>query len=189
MPETMMASIIDTYGKDPYLILVSCLLSLRARDTQTLPVCHTLFKKVRSPQGLLTLPLSELESILYSLGFYKQKAKTLKSISLELINRFNGIVPHTEEKLLSIKGIGRKTANLILASAFEIPAICVDVHVHRIANMLGMVNTKTPHETEIALRQLLPKDRWTECNSLFVKLGQNVRVSDILSIFNKIETS
>ncbi len=131
----------------------------------------------------MALSLSELESILYSLGFYKQKAKTLKNVSLELINKFGGLVPHAEEELLSIKGIGRKTASLVLASAFDIPAICVDVHVHRIVNLIGMVETNTPHETEIVLSQLLPKDRWVECKSLFVKLGQNFKVSEIVAVF------
>ncbi|MBT5015288.1 endonuclease III [bacterium] len=185
MPCTMMSSIIDTYGKNPFLILISCILSLRSRDAKTLSVCVDLFAKAITPEELLALPPSQLESILYPIGFYKQKTQTLRHVSAELIKRFNGKVPQTEEDLLSIKGVGRKTSALVLSSAFDIPAICVDVHVHRIANLLGIVHTMTPHQTEMELMRLLPKKYWHECNSLFVMFGQNVKPKDIVSIFNQ----
>ena len=185
MPCTMMSTIIEAYGKDPFLILISCILSLRSRDAKTLSVCIDLFAKATTPEELLALSSSQLESILYPIGFYKQKTQTLRHVSAELINRFNEKVPTTEEGLLSIKGVGRKTSALVLSSAFDIPAICVDVHVHRIANLLGIVHTKAPHQTEIELMRLLPKKYWHECNSLFVKFGQNVKPKDIVSIFNQ----
>lgn len=163
------------YHKDPYLLLISCLLSLRAKDSKTLVVVRELFKKVHTPEQLLKLPLAELERMIYSIGFYKQKAKTLRSVSADLIKRFNGQVPSNEEQLLSIKGVGRKTANLVLSMAYDIPAVCVDVHVHKIANLLGFVHTKTPEQTEQELRQLLPKKWWTGVNHVLVQLGQNIK--------------
>lgn len=175
-PEPMSLEIVKIFGRDPFLILMSCLLSLRARDVMTLPVSIELFKRAQTPQELLALPTAELEKIIYSIGYYKQKAKQLKSVSKELIERFDCKVPSTEEELLSIKGIGRKTANLVLSIGFEKPAICVDIHVHRISNRLGIVQTTDPHETELALQRLVPQEQWGEINRLFIKLGQNICV-------------
>lgn len=187
LPKPMVSSIIDEYGKDAFLILISCILSLRARDTVTLPICRKLFSIARTPSQILKIPLKKLENIIYSIGFYKVKAKLLHSISKELIERFNGIVPSNEHDLLSIKGVGRKTANLVLSQAYDIPAICVDVHVHRISNRMGLVKTKTPLETEIALQKILPKKYWSEWNRLLVILGQNIRSKQAISDFyNKI---
>ena len=173
MTKPMISTIIEQYGRDPFLILISCLLSLRARDTVTLPVCQQLFAIARTPSELLKIPINKLETIIYPIGFYKRKSNILHNVSKDLIQRFNGIVPSTEKELLSIKGVGRKTANLVLAEAFGIPAICVDVHVHRISNRLGLVHTKTPLETELALQQILPKKYWSEWNKLLVMWGQN----------------
>lgn len=167
-------SIIELYGKDPFLILTSCLLSLRAKDSMTIHVCRDLFAKVRTPQAIIEMPLEQLEKILFRIGFYKSKALTLKDVSRVLTERFGGTVPNTMEELLSIKGVGRKTANLVMGLAFDEPAICVDIHVHRISNRLGLVKTKTPDETEIALKKILPKHYWTEWNRLLVMWGQNV---------------
>lgn len=161
------------YNKNPFLILISCLLSLRAKDTASYPVSKELFLLAKTPQQLLKIPRSDLENIIYSVGFYRQKADTLISVSQELIIRFKGEVPKSEIDLLSIKGIGRKTANLVLGEAFGIPAICVDVHVHKISNMLGLVNTKNPTETEFALQEIIPKQYWIEWNYLLVAWGQN----------------
>lgn len=163
------------YHNDPFLLLISCLLSLRAKDTKTIVVVRKLFSQVQTPEQLCALPLKELEHMIYSIGFYRQKARIIKAASCDLIERFNGQVPCTKEKLMSIKGAGPKTANLVLSMAFDIPAICVDVHVHRLSNLLGLVHTNTPEETESALEQLLPRSYWTRINHVLVKLGQNIK--------------
>ncbi len=162
------------YKNDPFLILISCLLSLRARDVVTLPISQKLFLKARTPQELLKIPIAELEKIVYPLGFYRQKARTLRSVSRDLIDRFGGKVPDNEQDLLSIKGVGRKTANLVLGVAYGVPAICVDTHVHRLANQLGLVTTKNPEQTEQALQKIIPKKDWIEFNRLLVMWGQQV---------------
>lgn len=169
-------TIIEEFGKDPFLILISCLLSLRARDTMTIQVCRVLFKKVRTPHKLAMFPLKELEDILRPIGFYKNKAKTIKKVSLLLIEQFNGKVPSTREALLLLPGIGPKTTALVLGLAFDQAAICVDVHVHRISNRLGIIKTKTVEETEKELMKLIPKKYWIEWNYLIVMWGQNICV-------------
>jgi len=168
--------IVQEFGRDPFLVLVSCILSLRTKDTVSLPASQRLFKRAKTPQDLLKISLNELAAIIYPVGFYKNKAKNLHEISRDLLARFNGQVPSTETDLLSFKGIGRKTANLVLGEGFGIPAICVDTHVHRISNRLGLVVTTTPEETEFALKKILPKDSWTEFNRLLVMWGQNICV-------------
>ena len=165
--------LIAEYGKDPFLILIACLLSLRARDQVTYPVVRKLFALVRTPQELCALPRHELEELLRPLGLYRRKAEVLYAVSRELIARYAGKVPATEQELLSLPGVGRKTANLVLGLGFDIPAICVDVHVHRIANRLGLVHTKTPEQTERALMQIIPKNQWLDVNRLFVTWGQH----------------
>lgn len=162
------------YAGDPYLILISCLLSLRSRDTQTYPIAQELFKTVRTPQEMLEIPIKQLEEIIKSIGFYHRKAHILKEVSLELLQRFKGKVPANRQDLLSIKGIGPKTANLVLGVAFNIPALCVDTHVHKLANRLGLVRTKTPEQTEKALCALIPQEYWIEINHYFVMWGQNI---------------
>ncbi|HBR70257.1 TPA: endonuclease III [Candidatus Dependentiae bacterium] len=174
LPEPMSVVIAQEYQKDPFLILVSCLLSLRAKDVKTLPVARKLFSVAKTPADFVKMPLSELEKVIYSIGFFKQKAQTIRSVSKELIERFHGMVPKTRQELMSIKGIGPKTANLVLGMAYGIPAICVDVHVHRLSNRLGFVKTRTPLETEHSLEEILPKEYWIEYNHVLVKLGQNL---------------
>ncbi len=176
MTQPMSVMLADQYGRDPFVILISCLLSLRAKDTVTYPVSLKLFKKVRTPQELLKVPLEELEELFYPLGFYRRKARIVKEVCRELIDRFDGKVPSTEEQLLSIKGVGRKTANLVLGMAFEQPAICVDTHVHRLANRLGWVKTTNPNQTERELQRLVPKEHWIDLNNYLVMWGQNVCV-------------
>lgn len=172
----LIPEIIEIYGRDPFLILISCLLSLRAKDIVTYDVCRKLFSVAKTPQEIISLDLKSLEKILYSVTFYIKKSKILKEVSQTIIKRFNGKVPSTEKELLSIKGIGRKTAALVLSKAFLIPAICVDTHVHRISNRLGLVKTKTTFETEMELKKILPKKYWSRINELFVTWGQNVCV-------------
>jgi len=174
MEDPSVTRIIAEYGHDSFLILIGCLLSLRAKDAVSLPLSRELFKYARTPEELLQIPIIKLERLLYSIGFYRRKARQLHSVSKALIKRFGGDVPNTMQALLSIKGIGRKTANVVLTEGFNIPAIAVDAHVHRIANRLGLVKTKMPEQTEQALMQLVPKRYWSELNPLLVMWGQNV---------------
>jgi len=174
MPPTASDAIIAEYGRDPYLILIGCLLSLRAKDLVSLSVARELFKRARTPQQMLKLSQQQLEKIIYSIGFYRQKAKQLRAVSKALIDQFDGTVPCALDELLSLPGVGRKTANLVLGQAFGVPAICVDIHVHRISNRLGLVSTKTPEKTEEALRKILPQQYWVEYNKLLVMWGQNI---------------
>ena len=176
MVDPAVTQIVKEYGRDPFLVLVSCLLSLRTKDTVSFPASQKLFQLAKNPQQLLKIPSSQLETIIYPVGFYRQKAKQLHEMSRQLIEQFDGKVPQTEQELLSLKGVGRKTANLVLGEGFGIPAICVDTHVHRISNRLGLVKTKTPEETEVALKELLPKRYWIAYNRLLVMWGQNVCV-------------
>ncbi|MDP2925305.1 MAG: endonuclease III [Nanoarchaeota archaeon] len=161
-------------NKDPFKILISCLLSLRAKDETTEKISKNLFTIADTPQKILTMPLGRLEAIIYSTGHYHKKALTLKHVSRELIERFNGIVPETKEELLSIKGIGPKTANIVLNFAFDKPALPIDTHCHRIPNRLGWINTKYPIETEKVLEQILPKKYWFEFNGIFVLFGKTI---------------
>lgn len=173
-PPLLIDAIIHEFGKKPYLILIACLLSLRARDAATIHVCTALFSFAKTPESLLTLPVNTLEATIKPIGFFKTKAMILRSVSNDIIGRFAGKVPDTEQELLSIKGVGRKTAMLVLSKAFDDNTICVDVHVHRISHRLGLVKTKTPHDTEIALANILPKKYWTSWNTWLVLWGQHV---------------
>ena len=124
---------------------------------------------------MLALPLETLEKIIHSIGFYRRKDHTIQAVCKEIIASYHGKVPATQDELLSLPGVGRKTANLVLAEAFGIPAICVDTHVHRLANELGLVAAKNPYETEIALQRIVQRNHWIEINRLFVMLGQHTK--------------
>ena len=176
MVEPAITQIIVEYGRDPFLVLISCLLSLRTKDTVSLPASRRLFTIAKNPQQILNVSLERLEKIIYPVAFYRKRAQQLHTVCQDLIERFDVRVPSSEEDLLSIKGVGRKTMNLVRGEGFGIPAICVDTHVHRISNRLGLVVTKTPQETEMALRKLLPQKYWTEYNRLLVMWGQNICV-------------
>ncbi len=176
MNPPMIHIIIRDYGRDPFLILIGCLLSLRSRDKITFLVCQKLFALAKTPEEFTKIPILDLEKIIYPIGFYKKKARLLQDVSTEIIVNFHGMVPADEKSLLSIKGVGRKTANLVLAEAFNIPAICVDTHVHKISNKMGLINTKTPYESELSLQNILPKKNWSEWNKLLVMWGQNSRI-------------
>jgi len=160
--------------KNPFLVLISCLLSLRTRDETTLPACERLFARADTMQGMLKVPVSELQKLIYPVGFYKTKAQRIHDICHDLIDRFASQVPDDIDQLLTLKGVGRKTANLVLTEGFGKPGICVDTHVHRISNRLGYIKTKTPDETEFSLRKKLPREYWIEYNALLVTWGQNV---------------
>lgn len=160
--------------QSPFLVLISCLLSLRTKDQTTLPASERLFALADTPQAMLKLSEETIRKAIYPVGFYKTKAKTILGICRDLIDRFGGKVPSTMEELLTLKGVGRKTANLVLTEGFGVAAMCVDTHVHRISNRLGYVKTESPLETEMQLRKKLPTKFWMDYNALLVLWGQNV---------------
>ncbi|MDD5193290.1 MAG: endonuclease III [Candidatus Nanoarchaeia archaeon] len=157
-----------------FKILISCLLSLRTKDSTTESISERLFKIADTPERILKLPLKKLERIIFSSGHYHKKALTLKHVSKEIITRFNGKVPNKKEELLSIKGIGPKTANIVLNFAFGEPVLPIDTHCHRIPNRLGWVKTKNPEQTEKELEKILPKNYWFEFNGIFVLFGKTI---------------
>lgn len=158
--------------RDPFVILISTLLSLRTKDEVTAVATERLFHLASTPQEFLTLPLKKIEQAIFPVGFYHVKARTVKHVCEELIDRFNSQVPDNLDDLLSMKGVGRKTANLVIALAYGKDAICVDTHVHRISNRLGHVQTKTPEETEFALQAKLPRRHWIIYNTIMVAFGR-----------------
>lgn len=158
--------------QDPYRILVGTLLSARTKDQTTAAAIGRLFPVAPDPEALECLSIEEIERLIFPVGFYHAKAQHLKALPKVLRERFGGVIPHTVEELVELPGVGRKTANLVVALAFHLPAICVDTHVHRINNRLGLVKTKTPLETEMALRKLLPERLWMDWNAIFVSFGQ-----------------
>jgi len=149
-------------------------LSLRTKDEVTHQASFRLFRLAKTPQEMVRLSREKIRRVIYPVGFYKTKAKTVQNVSQELLDRFGGRVPDSLEELLSFKGVGRKTANLVVTLGFRKPGICVDTHVHRISNRLGLVQTKTPEKTEEALRRILPHEYWIEWNDLLVPFGQNL---------------
>jgi len=179
MPKTLGELISKAYHNDPYFLLISCLLSLRSRDTLTYKVSLDLFKYAKNFNELYHLPLNELESIIQKINFYKTKAKTLHNVAKIILEKFQGNIPKDKQTLLSIKGIGEKTATFMLSYAFKEPAICVDTHVNKISNRLGLVNTTNPNIIESELEKIVPKNYWNDINNLFVKLGQNICKSHI----------
>jgi len=160
--------------RTPFQILISTIISLRTKDQITAVVSERLFKLADNPYDMVKLPEEKIAEVLKPAGFYRQKAKTIKNISRIIIEKYGGKVPDTLEELLALPGVGRKTANLVIALSFGKPAICVDVHVHRISNRLGVVRTKNPEETEKELMKKVPPDRWNEINDLLVAFGQTV---------------
>jgi endonuclease-3 len=161
-------------SRDPFQVLVSCLISLRTKDEVTGEASARLFRLARTPRTIVDLSVPTIARTIYPAGFYRTKARTIREICRTLIVRHGGQVPATMEELLALKGVGRKTANLVLTIGFGKPGICVDTHVHRISNRLGIVETKTPEQTEFALRQVLPRQHWIPYNDLLVTFGQNV---------------
>ena len=149
-------------------------MSLRTQDKTTLPASERLFQLAMTPQAMLTLSTAQIEKAIYPVGFYRTKAKTILGICRDILGKFNGQVPSNLEDLLTMKGVGRKTANLVLTEGFAIPSMCVDTHVHRISNRFGYLKTKTPEETEMVLRKRLPREYWMEYNALLVLWGQNI---------------
>ena len=159
---------------DPFKILIGTILSSRTRDENTTRVVKTLFKRFRNAKELAEGNIEEVKQIIHSIGFYNVKAKRIIEVSQLIVKRFDGKVPNSIEKLLELPGVGRKTANCVLVYGFNIPAIPVDIHVHRISNRIGLVNTKTPEKTEIELSSIIDRRYWLKLNNTFVMYGQNV---------------
>ena len=166
--------IVGHYRADPFRTLISCLLSLRTKDETTRGASQRLFRLARSPQRLARLSTQTIERAIYPVGFYRTKARTVRAVCRDLLSRYDGRVPGDLDELLTIKGVGRKTANLVITLAFRKPGICVDTHVHRISNRWGYVRTKTPEQTEMALRRRLPRRSWRIYNDLLVSFGQHL---------------
>jgi endonuclease-3 len=164
---------VQTSRRSAFHLLVSCIISLRTKDEVTHEASRRLFRLADSPAELAELAESEIAKAIYPAGFYKTKAGQLRRIAATLAADHGGAVPGDEAALLALPGVGRKTANLVLGLGFGIPAICVDTHVHRISNRLGMVATKTPDASEKALQAVLPEDLWIDINDLLVTFGQN----------------
>lgn len=159
---------------NPYLVLIACILSLRTNDKTTYPATLRMLELAKTPEEMSKVKVEDLEKAIYPVGFYANKAKQIIKLSKELVENYNSNVPDEIEELIKFNGVGRKTANLVLAKGFDKPAICVDVHVHRIFNRLGYVKTNSPEETEFALREKLPKKYWIDINTLIVTFGQNI---------------
>jgi len=160
--------------RDPFLILISTLLSLRTKDRTTREAGDRLFAMARTPAAMLKLPLKKLERVIYPVGFYRTKAKAIHQICRRLIDEYGGVVPDSIDELVTLPGVGRKTANLVVTIGYGKPGICVDIHVHRISNRWGYIKTKTPEESEQVLRDVLPKQYWIIYNDLLVPYGQNL---------------
>ena len=172
-PKSDFVKLMDTFN-DPYLVLISCILSLRTNDKTTYPATLRMLELGRTPEDFAKCDLKELEKAIYPVGFYANKAKQIVELSQRLVNEYNSQVPDSIEEMIKFNGVGRKTANLVMSRGFNKPAICVDVHVHRIFNRIGYVKTKTPEETEFALREKLPIKYWIDINTLLVTHGQNI---------------
>lgn len=169
-PPVMMAEI---YTGNPYKTLVSCILSLRNRDEITFPIAEKLFKIADNPKDIAGMPYEQLCEIIRSINYYRTKAENIQLLSRKLLDEYEGKVPDSMDELLKFRGVGRKTANLVISVGFEKDAIVVDTHVHRVANRLGYVHTKTPEETEFELVKKLPRKYWRKINVTFILHGKN----------------
>lgn len=172
--EEPVVGVVARESHDPFRILIACLLSLRTKDHTTAEASQRLFALADTPALMLTLPLKQVERAIYPVGFYKTKTKQILSICQSLLDDFGGQVPDSLDDLLTLKGVGRKTANLVVTVGFNKPGICVDIHVHRISNRWGYIQTKTPEESEQALRKKLPQKYWINFNDWLVPYGQNL---------------
>ena len=167
---TLMA---ETY-ESPFRVLISCILSLRTQDSTTAQASHRLFALADTPQKMVKLSVKSIEKAIFPVGFYRTKAKVIREICRVLLRDYAGKVPDDIDELLKLKGVGRKTANLVVTLGYKKPGICVDTHVHRISNRWGYVKTTSPEKTEFALRDKLPKQYWIEYNDLLVSFGQHL---------------
>jgi len=172
--EVPAVTIISRIDGDPFKVLISCILSLRTKDTTTAPASTRLFTLADTPAKMLLLERLQIETAIYPVGFYRNKAAQITEICRKITEEYAGVVPDSIEELLRFKGVGRKTANLVVTLGFGKPGICVDTHVHRICNRWGYVKTRTPEETEARLRETLPANYWLRINDLLVAYGQNL---------------
>lgn len=161
-------------GQTPFRILIATILSLRTKDTLTAVVAPRLFAEADTPAAMRALGEDRIAELIYPVGFYRNKARSIVQICTILLEQYNGAVPADLDALLALPGVGRKTANLVVTLGFGLPGICVDIHVHRICNRWGYVQTTDPDKTELALRAKLPPEHWISINSLLVTLGQNI---------------
>jgi len=171
---TALRDLRDAEIHGPFSILIGTILSARTKDESTARISKELFKKYKTAKQLANAKIKDVEKIIKSIGFYHVKARRIIEVSKIIDSKYKGKVPDDLEKLVGLPGVGRKTANCVLVYAYEIPAIPVDIHVHRISNRLGLVNTKTPEETEFALMEKIPKKYWLNVNDTFVMYGQNI---------------
>ena len=167
-------TLVAAHTRDPFQTLISCILSLRTKDETTAVATRRLFERASTPQAILEIPLDVLEKLIFPVGFYHTKARVIRGICQDLIEKFAGKVPGEIDALLTLKGVGRKTANLVVTEAFGKPGICVDTHVHRISNRWGLIETTTPDKSELKLREVLPRRHWLEYNPLLVAFGQTI---------------
>lgn len=172
-PQSDFVKLMNSFD-DPFLVLISCILSLRTNDKTTYPATLRMLELGKTPRDFATIESEKLVEAIYPVGFYKNKAEQILELSKTIVEKYDSKVPDEIDELVKFKGVGRKTANLVLARGFNKPAICVDVHVHRIFNRLGLLKTNTPEETEFTLREKLPKHLWIEINTLLVTHGQNI---------------
>lgn len=172
-PQSEFVKLMDSF-RNPYLVLIACILSLRTNDKTTYPATLRMLELAKTPKEMKNVSVEDLSKAIYPVGFYENKARQIIELSKTIDEELGGKVPGEIEDLIKFKGVGRKTANLVLSLGFNKPAICVDVHVHRIFNRLGYIKTKTPEETEFALREKLPQKYWIDINTLLVTHGQNV---------------
>jgi endonuclease-3 len=171
--KTPAVTIVAQSERSPFKVLISCIISLRTKDEVTAQASTRLFKRAGTPESMQSVPVDEVAALIYPAGFYRNKALQIVELSGRLVREYDGIVPDEIDELVKFKGVGRKTANLVVTIAYGKPGICVDTHVHRICNRWGYVSTKTPDETESVLRRLLPIEYWIEINDLLVAFGQN----------------
>ena len=172
-PKSDFVVLMDNF-KNPYLVLIACILSLRTNDKTTYPATLRMLELAKTPKDMKQVKIEDLAQAIYPVGFYENKAKQIIELSKTIDEELDGKVPDEIDELVKFRGVGRKTANLVLSLGFNKPAICVDVHVHRIFNRLGYIKTKTPEETEFALRKKLPEKYWIDINTLLVTHGPNV---------------
>jgi endonuclease-3 len=172
--KTPAVTVVSEETRDPFRVLVSCILSLRTKDQVTAEAGERLFAVASDPEGISKLTPKRIEKLIYPVGFYRNKAQQIRDISKELVEDYSSKVPDTIEGLLHFKGVGRKTANLVMTLGYGLPGICVDIHVHRITNRWGFVSTSAPDKTEFALREKLPEEYWIPINDLLVAYGQNL---------------
>lgn len=173
LPQTEFVKLMEEFH-DPFKVLICCILSLRTNDRTTYPCSLRMLELGKEPKDFLSVDVDTLAQAIYPVGFYKNKAQQILDISKGLVEKYDSNVPKSIDELVKFKGVGRKTANLVMTKGFGIPAICVDVHVHRISNRLGWVKTKTPDETEMELRKLIPEKYWLDINTILVTFGQNL---------------